>query len=127
MSSQPSNLDAEQDSANPSSPKTKSHPCCRPGSSKAQAALLTLPVYFHWEFRTGTGGDFESLVTRLKARKMPVEVGKRPMDISNPGFEMPDMPPDAGRTNARTRRRFARIEGSLMNGRQSTFYRFKKR
>ena len=62
------------------------------------AAPVTLPIYFHWEFRTGTGGDFESLVTRLKARELPLDVGKRPMDISNPGFEMPGMPLAAGRT-----------------------------
>ena len=29
---------------------------------------MTLPVYFHWEFRTGTGGDFEALVGLLEAR-----------------------------------------------------------
>lgn len=58
---------------------------------------VTLPIYFHWEFRTGVGGDFESLVTLLKARELPADVGKRPMDITNPGFHMPDAPPDAGR------------------------------
>ena len=50
---------------------------------------MTLPVYFHWEFRTGTGGDFEALVELLEARdsrKFPPEVGKRQMDISRPGF-----------------------------------------
>jgi hypothetical protein len=49
---------------------------------------VTLPVYFHWEFRTGTGGDFEALAQKLVARgpdEMP-GVGKRPMDISQPGF-----------------------------------------
>ncbi len=53
---------------------------------------VTLPVYFHWEFRTGTGGDFESLVGLLEARDMPAEVGKRRMDISQPGFKIP-LPP----------------------------------
>ena len=49
---------------------------------------MTLPVYFHWEFRTGDGGDFEALVRLLEARDhaMPEEVGKRQMDISQPGF-----------------------------------------
>ena len=50
--------------------------------------MVTLPVYFHWQFRTGTGGDFEALVKLLKAadlRETP-NVGKREMDISQPGF-----------------------------------------
>jgi len=50
---------------------------------------MTLPVYFHWEFRTGTGGDFEALVESLEARDsrdLPPEVGKRQMDIGQPGF-----------------------------------------
>ncbi len=62
------------------------------------AKPVTLPIYFHWEFRTGTGGDFESLVGLLKARELPADVGKRLMDISKPGFQMPDAAPDAGRT-----------------------------
>ncbi|OLE22766.1 MAG: hypothetical protein AUI36_33780, partial [Cyanobacteria bacterium 13_1_40CM_2_61_4] len=57
---------------------------------------VKLPVYFHWEFRTGTGGDFESLVMLLKAHPMPETVGKRPIDISHPGFAIPGQPdPDA--------------------------------
>ncbi|MEJ8823736.1 hypothetical protein WKW80_17120 [Variovorax humicola] len=50
---------------------------------------LQLPVYHHWEFRTGEGGDFESLVRQLKARPAPADLGRRPMDISQPGFELP--------------------------------------
>jgi hypothetical protein len=53
---------------------------------------VKLPVYFRWEFRTGTGGDFESLVLLLKARPMPDTVGKRPIDISHPGFSIPGQP-----------------------------------
>ena len=54
---------------------------------------MTLPVYFHWEFRTGVGGDFEALVRLLEAREMPAEVGKRRMDISQPGFSItPTLP-----------------------------------
>jgi hypothetical protein len=56
---------------------------------------VTLPIYFHWEFRTGAGGDFEELVRLLEPRKMPEEVGKRRMDISQPGFKItPPLPPD---------------------------------
>jgi hypothetical protein len=65
--------------------------------SGAQPSLkVTLPVYFFWEFRTGTGGDFESLVGLLKAREIPAEVGKRLMDISHPGFAVrPEAEPNA--------------------------------
>ena len=54
---------------------------------------VTLPVYFYWEFRTGTGGDFEALVRLLEPREMPREVGKRQMDISQPGFQITPPPP----------------------------------
>ena len=46
------------------------------------AASVLLPVYFHWEFRTGTTGDFEALVGLLKPadlRDTP-NLGKRQMD-----------------------------------------------
>ncbi len=56
---------------------------------------ITLPVYYSWEFRTAADSDFEELVRRLKPRPLPEEVGKRPMDISRPGF--PDAA-GAGRT-----------------------------
>ncbi len=55
---------------------------------------VTLPVYFHWEFRTGAGGDFEELARALETRPLPSKVGKRPMDISEPGFLItPPLPP----------------------------------
>ncbi|MGH8718980.1 MAG: hypothetical protein ACREV0_08590, partial [Burkholderiales bacterium] len=55
--------------------------------SGAQApARIALPVYFHWEFRTGAREDFESIVTRLKPRDLSDAVGRRPMDIAQPGF-----------------------------------------
>jgi Tachylectin len=49
---------------------------------------VELPVYFQWEFRTGSGGDFEKLVRLLEPRKMPDEVGKQQVDISEPGFQI---------------------------------------
>ncbi|MFN8473510.1 MAG: hypothetical protein U0822_15070 [Anaerolineae bacterium] len=65
-------------------------------TSGAQSSLqVTLPVYFYWEFSTGTGGDFEALVRLLQSRPIPPEVGKRPIDISRPGFAAtPPLPPD---------------------------------
>jgi hypothetical protein len=56
------------------------------------ATRITLPVFFHWEFRTGPKGDFESLARLLVPRHVPKEVGKRPMDVSQPGFPLPASP-----------------------------------
>ena len=55
---------------------------------------VRLPVYHHWRFRTGEGGDFESLVRLLRAVPAPDGLGKRPMDISEPGFALPATFPD---------------------------------
>ena len=64
------------------------------GSGSQPPFPETLPVYYHWEFRTGAGGDFEELVRLLEPRPMPEEAGKRPMDVSQPGFEIiPPLPP----------------------------------
>lgn len=54
-----------------------------------------LPIYFHWEFSTGLAGDFESLARRLVPKPLPTTVGLRPMDVSNPGWGMPKLRPDA--------------------------------
>jgi hypothetical protein len=76
-------------------------------SGAQAAAQITLPVYYTWEFRTGVGGDFEELVRRLEPRALPPEVGKRPMDISNPGFAI------AGQPNASTPGALLGLEGAL--------------
>src|SRR5262245_11085146 len=59
-------------------------------ASGAQSpAQVQLPVYFSWEFHTGAGADFEALVDLLKARDsadMPPEVGKKRIDLSQPGL-----------------------------------------
>jgi hypothetical protein len=54
-------------------------------------APVVLPVYHHWEFRTGSAGDFASLAARLRPRPAPPELGHRPFAIGAPGF---DLPPD---------------------------------
>ena len=64
-------------------------------SGKDAPQEIELPVYLSWEFQTGSGGDFEELVRRLKPREMPAEAGKRPMDIGNPGFDFDPPTPDA--------------------------------
>lgn len=56
------------------------------------ATQVALPVYYHWQFHTGAAGDFESLARLLTARPVPDEVGKRPMDVSTPGFPLPAVP-----------------------------------
>ena len=52
-------------------------------------AEVLLPIYHRWEFRTGEGGDFQSLVEKLTARLAPAGFGQRPIDISQPGFALP--------------------------------------
>jgi hypothetical protein len=61
-----------------------------------QPAPVVLPVYHHWEFRTGSAGDFASLAARLRPRPASPELGHRPFEISAPGFELPNgFPPHA--------------------------------
>jgi hypothetical protein len=50
------------------------------------------PVYYRWSFRTGTAGDFESLVRALVPRPATETFGRRVMDISQLGFGL-DVPP----------------------------------
>lgn len=75
---------------------------------------VRLPVYYHWRFRTGEGGDFESLVRLLHAVSAPDGLGKRPMKIGAPGFALPEtFPGDAqlaleGALRPLERREFAR-------------------
>ncbi|MHB9005828.1 MAG: hypothetical protein ACYDC1_02755, partial [Limisphaerales bacterium] len=62
----------------------------------AGPSRVQLPVYHHWTFRTGSGGDFESLVRRLTPRAAPAGFGRQTMAIGQPGFELPaDFPPAA--------------------------------
>ncbi|MEP6733163.1 MAG: hypothetical protein ABJE10_21145 [bacterium] len=50
---------------------------------------VRLPVYFRWRFGTGAAGDFEFLVRQLVARTLPPSIGKRDMDVSAPGANLP--------------------------------------
>ena len=49
---------------------------------------VQLPVYYSWQFRTGPGGDFESLARKLTISS-PDGLGKRTVDIAHPGFALP--------------------------------------
>jgi hypothetical protein len=42
-------------------------------------APVTLPVYDHWGFRTGPGGDFRTLATRLKPGAAAPSTGRAPL------------------------------------------------
>ena len=56
----------------------------RGAGQRGVGATITLPMYFHWEFRTGPAGDFESLARRLTPRPVPDTVGFRRMYIAPP-------------------------------------------
>ena len=49
-------------------------------------------MYHSWRFRTGAFGDFESLVRRLKPRELAGSVGRRNLDIGDPGSGLPRVP-----------------------------------
>ena len=51
---------------------------------------VDLPVYYHWEFSTGAGGDFESLVRRLRGLPVPEGVGSRMLRVGDAAFGLPD-------------------------------------
>lgn len=48
-----------------------------------------LPYYHRFYFRTGGQGDFEYLVRLLEARPVPAEVGRREIDVLDPGANVP--------------------------------------
>jgi hypothetical protein len=45
---------------------------------------IELPVYYEWSFRTGEKGDFKELAERLRAEPADPNVGRRPLDMSEP-------------------------------------------
>ena len=52
----------------------------------AHEADRDLPVYHRFTFQTGRSADFETLVRKLVAAPVGDEFGKRPLDVSDPGF-----------------------------------------
>jgi hypothetical protein len=59
------------------------------GHAERPNLLPTLyPYYFRWEFKTGSGGDFEYLVRQLKPRVVDSRVGVRDVDVQRPGLNM---------------------------------------
>ncbi|NPC52600.1 hypothetical protein D7X99_07970 [Corallococcus sp. AB032C] len=53
-------------------------------SGTRQAPTL-FPYFYRWYFRTAADGDFETLVRLLKARPVDIRVGRRDLDVSDPG------------------------------------------
>jgi hypothetical protein len=59
-----------------------------PAWTAAQPSVR-LPVYYHWEFATGSGGDFETLARRLEPRPAG-DVGRRKLHVGRQPFGLPD-------------------------------------
>ncbi len=53
----------------------------------ADGAGEIVPYYYDWEFGTGTAGEFEQLVRKLKPRDLK-HMGVRTLDCSDPGYGM---------------------------------------
>jgi hypothetical protein len=58
----------------------------------ASSTEIRLPVYHSWRFGTGEQGTFESLVRRLRPRELPASVGRRDLDLGDPGGGLPAVP-----------------------------------
>jgi hypothetical protein len=61
------------------------------GAKIAWAGLATpaeFPIYYRWQFNTGTVGDFEYLVRLLKPKPADMRVGRRDMDMARPGANL---------------------------------------
>lgn len=66
-------------------------PQIAPAWTVGAGQTVTLPVYVHWRFNTGDGGDYKSLLLRLKgvrATDVP-GFGTRPVDMSQPWLGAP--------------------------------------
>lgn len=59
----------------------------------ASGDAVALPVYYRWQFGTGTAGDFEALVRLLQARQLAASVAGRPLDVAAPGAGLPAAAP----------------------------------
>ena len=57
-----------------------------PDAGKPQAD--SFPYYFRWTFQTGTLGDFEYLVRLLEPQPVDSRVGRRDIDVQEPGMNL---------------------------------------
>lgn len=53
---------------------------------------IVLPAYDSWRFRTAAGGDFLALAQKIKGIAAPWSVGRRAIDLSLPGGDIPALP-----------------------------------
>lgn len=60
------------------------HPAWAAYPKRPEREPTRYPCYHRWFFRTGAGGDFESLVRQLKPRPPDARVGTRDMDVMDP-------------------------------------------
>ena len=69
-------------------------PAATPAWDHQASDPVDLPVYLSWTFTTAADAGFETLVRRLAPRsadQLP-GVGQRGLDLSHPGFGLPDAP-----------------------------------
>ena len=62
------------------------------GPAWPSSGPVRLPVFDSWRFASGDRGDFEALVEKLVPRELPASVGRRDLDISDPGGGLPAVP-----------------------------------
>lgn len=55
------------------------------GDYAAKTEPMNFPYYYHWSFQTGPTGDFEYLVRLLEPKLVDNHVGRRDMDVTQPG------------------------------------------
>lgn len=53
-----------------------------------EGAPVDFPIYYRWQFATGTVGDFEYLVRLLEPKPADLRVGRRDMDMTSPGANL---------------------------------------
>ncbi len=61
----------------------------------ADASAVTLPIYYSWEFTTGSGGDFESMARALRPRPLPAGVGQQSVYVGAGGAPLAALQPGA--------------------------------
>ena len=63
-------------------------------AAEGKGAGTAFPYYYRWQFHTGTKGDLEYLLTLLQPYPADETIGRREMDVSNPGFTAEWTEPD---------------------------------
>jgi hypothetical protein len=77
-----------------------------PAWASAPAGAVRLPVYFHWEFSTGAGGDFEELARKLKPIRPLANLGYQKVYLHPEELEVAGLGPT-------TSENYTWIEGAL--------------